>query len=311
MQPPRISIVVPIYNAAATLRACAESALSQTFADFELLLVDDGSTDESRQIAGEYCARDGRVRLVGQENRGRSAARWRGVEEAAGEWLCFMDADDGLPPHSLAALAAKADGGCDIVFGNARSIGASPEDAEMAMDRFRHLAVRGEGTIGVPWGSLYRRNVLTHEMFDLPKELFMGEDYLFWLRLVFATDRPVRLVYENAYRKGRDTTSRTFRWTADYAQLIQSYRLQAIPEGERPNYLADTLADRIANLFAVALFEPSRSWRRSAFFKDIARDMELAGSSFSPKQRLYLHLPSRWLRRLYACLSNAAARLRR
>lgn len=311
MQPPRISIVVPVYNAAATLRACADSALSQTFADFELLLIDDGSTDESQRIAEEYCARDERVRLVSQENRGRSAARWRGVEEARGEWLCFMDADDCLPPHSLASLAAGDDGSCDFVFGNARSIGASPQDAEMAMDRFRHLAVRGEGTIGVPWGSLYRRSVLTREMFDLPKELFMGEDYIFWLRLVFNTSRPVRLVYENAYCKGRDTTSRTFRWTADYAQLIQSYRLQAIPEGERRRYLPDTLSDRIANLFAVALFEPRRVWRRSVFFKDILGDMELSGVTFSPKQRLYLHLPCRWLRRLYARLSNAAARLRR
>ncbi len=308
--PPRISVVIPAYNAAATLRPCIDSVLCQTFTDFELLIVDDGSTDESRLIGEEYCAKDDCVRLISQENRGRSAARWRGVEAAMGEWVCFMDADDRLQPNGLSALAVAADSGCDIVFGNAQSIGASPEDTLMATDRFRHLAVRGEGTIGVPWGSLYRRRVLTHEMFNLPKALYMGEDYIFWLRLVFATNKPVRLVYDNAYLKGRDTTSRTFRWTADYAQLIQHYRLQAVPESDRMNFLPDMISDRIANLFAVALSEPRHSWRQSVFYKDILCDMELSGISFHLKQKVFLNLPSRWLRRLYACLSNAAYRLR-
>ncbi len=93
---PFISVIVPVYNAEKSLRRCVDSILTQTFTDFELLLVDDGSADGSWEICSEYCAGDPRVRTFRKTNGGVSSARNLGLDNAAGEWITFCDADDFL-----------------------------------------------------------------------------------------------------------------------------------------------------------------------------------------------------------------------
>ena len=89
-----ISIIVPIYNAGKTLHRRIDSILSQTYTSWELLLIDDGSTDTSGPICDEYAARDARVRVFHKENGGVSSARNVGLDNARGEWITFVDADD-------------------------------------------------------------------------------------------------------------------------------------------------------------------------------------------------------------------------
>lgn len=103
-----ISIVVPVYNVEKYLRECLDSLLGQEFQDCEILLVNDGSTDLSPAICQEYAARDGRVRVIHQENQGLSAARNTGIEAAQGEYLLFVDSDDYLPEGALSTLHALA-----------------------------------------------------------------------------------------------------------------------------------------------------------------------------------------------------------
>lgn len=91
---PKISVIVPVYNAGKALRRCIDSILEQTFTDFELLLIDDGSTDGSGCICDEYAAQDTRVRVFHKENGGVSSARNLGLDNACGEWVTFVDADD-------------------------------------------------------------------------------------------------------------------------------------------------------------------------------------------------------------------------
>lgn len=113
---PEISIVVPVYNVGATLlTACIESALAQSFTDFELILVDDASTDDSAAVCEHYLA-DPRVRLLRlPENRGLPGARNAGIEDSNGRYLCFLDADDRLHPTLLQRLYDIATGsGADI-----------------------------------------------------------------------------------------------------------------------------------------------------------------------------------------------------
>jgi CDP-glycerol glycerophosphotransferase len=116
---PRISVVVPIYNVEAYLETCLESLASQTFGDFEALLVDDGSTDESAHIAEEYARRDERFRLIRQANGGLSKARNTGIDAAGGEFLAFLDSDDALPPDAYELLVGALDStGSDFASGN-------------------------------------------------------------------------------------------------------------------------------------------------------------------------------------------------
>ena len=91
---PLISIIVPIYNVEKYLSRCINSVLSQTFPDFELLLIDDGSTDKSGYICDGYAQKDSRIKVFHIENGGVSAARNYGLDNARGEWITFVDADD-------------------------------------------------------------------------------------------------------------------------------------------------------------------------------------------------------------------------
>jgi len=106
----KLSVVVPVYNVEQYLPTMLDSILAQTFAEFELLLIDDGSTDGSGTLCDDYAARDARIRVVHKENGGVSAARNRGIEEARGEYLYFCDADDYLSPCLLEVMMGAING---------------------------------------------------------------------------------------------------------------------------------------------------------------------------------------------------------
>ena len=91
---PKISIIIPVYNVERYLQQCIDSILTQTFTDFELLLIDDGSTDGCSAICDEYAEKDDRIRVIHKPNSGISSTRNRGIDEACGEWLIFLDSDD-------------------------------------------------------------------------------------------------------------------------------------------------------------------------------------------------------------------------
>ena len=101
---PAISVIVPVYRAEKFLDACVESVLSQTFTDWELLLIEDGSPDGSGALCDEYAAKDPRVRAFHQENGGVSSARNLGLAHAEGQCIAFLDSDDGFEPETLATL---------------------------------------------------------------------------------------------------------------------------------------------------------------------------------------------------------------
>ncbi|MCR5310178.1 MAG: glycosyltransferase, partial [Lachnospiraceae bacterium] len=100
-----ISVIVPVYNAGVYLEKCVNSILDQTFTDFELLLVDDGSTDSSVKLCDEFAAKDPRVKVIHQTNAGSSAARNAGIKASAGSFLSFVDSDDWVDPDFLERLS--------------------------------------------------------------------------------------------------------------------------------------------------------------------------------------------------------------
>lgn len=104
---PEISVIVPVYNVEQYLAECISSILSQTFTDFELLLVDDGSPDRCGEICDEYAGKDKRVRVFHQENAGLSCARNKGLEHASGTYIAFVDSDDYVTSTYLQELYAS------------------------------------------------------------------------------------------------------------------------------------------------------------------------------------------------------------
>lgn len=107
---PEISIIVPVYKAEPYLHRCVDSILAQTFTDFELILVDDGSPDNCGAICDEYAEKDSRVRVIHQDNQGQAAARNHGVDRAVGKLVCFVDSDDAVHPQMLEQLYSALNG---------------------------------------------------------------------------------------------------------------------------------------------------------------------------------------------------------
>lgn len=105
---PKISIIVPVYKVEQYLRRCLDSIEAQTFTDWECILIDDGSPDNSGVICDEYVANDTRFRVIHQENKGVSAARNAGLDVARGEWIGFVDSDDWIEPEMYETLLTKA-----------------------------------------------------------------------------------------------------------------------------------------------------------------------------------------------------------
>ena len=120
---PAVSVIIPVYNGRRDLPGCLESVSRQSFSDFECIIVDDGSTDDSPAICDAFARKDGRFRVIHQANAGPSKARFRGVDEARGEYICFVDADDFVPPEGLAILhRALVKTGAKVVLGSVQAV---------------------------------------------------------------------------------------------------------------------------------------------------------------------------------------------
>ena len=116
---PFFSIIIPVYNASSTLSRCLDSVLCQNFQDFEVICIDDGSTDLSWSILGQYVLKDARIKCFSQLNAGPSVARNKGLDEASGKYVLFVDADDYYyVDHALSVLNETIieNGDCDLVY---------------------------------------------------------------------------------------------------------------------------------------------------------------------------------------------------
>lgn len=138
----QISIIIPVYKTEHYLSKCLESLLSQTYTDWEAILVDDGSPDGSGAICDEYASKDRRFRVVHQTNAGPGAARNNGLEHAEGEYVCFVDSDDWVDAHFLESIMAEQYASTDILFW-----GYTADYADRREERNVPL-LSGENTVG-------------------------------------------------------------------------------------------------------------------------------------------------------------------
>ena len=126
---PLVSIIVPVYNLETCVSSCLDSLLRQTWSPLEIILVNDGSTDRTAHILNAYAARHQNIRVITRENAGVDAARYAGMDMAAGEYVMFVDGDDAIFPDSVEAMAQMAVRERADVRGMARSRGISIEEA--------------------------------------------------------------------------------------------------------------------------------------------------------------------------------------
>ena len=127
---PLLSIIVPVYNTARYLHQCLDSLTSQSFSDIEVLLIDDGSCDESGHICDECALIDKRIKVFHKENGGVSSARNIGIDNASGEWVMFVDSDDIIPPFALERLIECTNEGIDMSLGGYRKFDDKNDNIE-------------------------------------------------------------------------------------------------------------------------------------------------------------------------------------
>lgn len=250
-----ISVVVPVYNGEKYLQECLDSILAQSFRDFELVLMDDGSADASAAICDACAAENpGRVRVVHKRNEGINATRRRGVTEATGEWIAFCDQDDTMPADALGSLFALRDD-TDIVIG----FPDTPNyNTQLTLDQCRRNMITARLLPPSPWAKLYRRALLTPEVFDFPRGIDGAEDMIMNIRLMFKVDRAPRICFKRVYNFRRNTASvsHTSKASLYYEQLFDHTRELSIPDDVRPQYMREILWSRVNGISSVAYSEP-------------------------------------------------------
>lgn len=197
---PMVSIIVPVYNAEKGIGRCIESIRKQEYADFELILVDDGSKDSSGAICDEYAEKDERIRVIHQENAGVSAARNLAISQARGKYLQFVDSDDWLTPDAARLLVRAAEENrCDLVISDFYRVvgervshkGDIEEDSVFGREEFAAHMMENPADFyyGVLWNKLYRRELVEQYQLQMDSAISWCEDFMFNLEYIRHAER--------------------------------------------------------------------------------------------------------------------------
>lgn len=202
-----ISVVIPAYQAAAVIGRCIESLQKQTYRELELIVVDDGSNDDTADVVAKLATDDPRIRLLRQENAGVSAARNAGIGIAAGELVCFVDCDDTVSPNFLETLyglyAPSVLPVADIVRSDGEGSALMPMPPVCAIEagwpQTYFCGDLGQQIAFSVWNKLFSIQVLKRENISFAEEVSIGEDMLFVFRYLCQC-REIRFSAEAAYR---------------------------------------------------------------------------------------------------------------
>lgn len=205
---PRVSVVVPVYNAEKFLEECLDSILKQTFQDFEVICVNDGSNDGSAALLASYAAMDPRLRVLTQENAGLSCARNAGMAVARGQYLWFIDSDDFVAPESLEMLVKRMEEtAADIVicnmllyFHDTKTYAGFRDEVFYYHLKTRVFSLEEEPQIiscVAAWDRLFNRQFLVDNGFTFPPKMFY-EDALFTVQTLLKARR-IALIPDHLY----------------------------------------------------------------------------------------------------------------
>ncbi len=257
----KVSIIIPVYNVEKYLPKCLESVIGQTYADLEIICIDDGTPDRSAAVILSYAEKDGRIKLISQENQGLSGARNTGIRAATGKYIVFLDGDDWLDPEAIkAATDTAAKNNADVVmWGYVREFSDRSDEkkifsSDMVFDEkgCRSLHRRMAGLYGeetadpsnadslvTAWGKLYRADIIKENGLEFVDTRLIGtEDALFnlecfgFIHSAAFINRPF-----NHYRKDNDSSltrsykSRLFaQWNELYDRMESYIRASSLPE---------------------------------------------------------------------------------
>lgn len=229
----KLSIIIPVYNTGIYLHKCIKSILSQRMTDFELILIDDGSKDDSGAICDEYASQDSRVKVIHKQNEGVSIARNTGIGMAEGEYIGFVDSDDWIDADMYETLCKLADSNeCDIVMCDAVTKYDDKPDEEDTITQLNGGELLSKKDIypellremaGSGWRCIYKGKMLKENGIVFPQHIPLSEDRIFnilalgYANGVYYTKTPL---YNRYVRKG----SAVSKYYSNYPEIIEKVR---------------------------------------------------------------------------------------
>ena len=282
---PKISIIVPVYNSDSFLGLCLDSILSQTFKDYEVILVDDGSTDRSGFICDNYAAKDRRFNVFHKRNGGVSSARNLGIDNATGEWIYFVDADDLLYDYTLEAFVNRISSNIDSVCGgyvrieeknggiiqysSSRNYEVQVEREDALIDFYEHSY--GDLFNGYLWNRLLKADIIKSNNLKFKEDVYIKEDGLFLVeffcksyRFHSYTSLPLykyRINYEGAMKKN-DKSFNKKTLSNLYARCYCYNEIMCITDNEQLLKLAkDSISIMYRQLLGIIIRERKKEFR--------------------------------------------------
>lgn len=231
---PRLTVIVPVYNAAPYLPACLDSLLAQTLREMEILCINDGSTDGSASILAAYAARDGRMRIVEQANRGAAAARNTALGLVRGDYVGIVDADDHVAPDYFAKLldaAIRHDApvaATSRVFNESEGGSLRRKNTGLAGTKSLLSKISDKGRIiiatGITWNKIYRSDFIRNNGIRFLEIRTAAEDNYFTARAVILAEK-IAVIHDAAYyyRQIGTALTKTEKSSAD-AAMTEIYR---------------------------------------------------------------------------------------
>ena len=287
----KVTVVVAIYNVEKYLKKCIRSIISQTYKNLEIILVNDGSNDNSLEICRSYEKKDSRIRVIDQPNQGVSAARNNGIEAASGEYIMFVDGDDFLRKNIVESLIENV-GDNDIIIcaytafeetkefrKKCRFYKGDRDFSDSKKDLYLQLINTSYGqtgqfytAVGVPWGKLYRKKFLDENGLTFNKELVRMQDNIFNMNAFALADR-IRYIDKPLYmyRLSNILNYKKLPCKPEYLLLVLEERKKIITEFGLDNdkqirdaFSEEVVMDAIKTVIYVARTEDYRNFKRKA-----------------------------------------------
>ena len=280
-----VGVIVPVYKVEKYIAECIESILAQTYTDFRLILVDDGTPDNAGKICDEYAQKDPRITVIHQENAGVTRARARGVEEASDcEFITFVDGDDKLHKTTLLEFYKKMDSNTDIVMCACYSTEDEPCMVIGSYHNINELDIRSyikklillDG--GTPWGKLFRSKLFDTRTFDFTREIIHGEDVIMNLRLAFNSNKNIKIIIEPQYfyrQKNNNSVCKLFKKTIKHEELFYSALKSSVSAECQREYFKITIKNRLKSFYDFWGYKYIvKDMKSTEFYKDLKADIK-------------------------------------
>ena len=247
----KISIIVPVYNVEAYLERCVESILKQTYTNFELLLINDGSTDKSGELCDELALRDQRIRVIHKENGGLSDARNRGIDEASSDLIGFIDSDDYIDEDMYETLyrhlkESNADlsmcGHYDVFHQIPEKQVSETKTWELSSEEAIKMVMEAKILSVTAVNKLYKKELFNHLRFEVGK---IAEDAFIMIRLLDQCQKVVATNEKKYYYVHRENSITTQKFSLKFLNVIEAYEQNANIIREHYPEIADVATMRL------------------------------------------------------------------